>query len=266
MFHWGGVLGLNKRSEYIHLTDEVLVELSRGGDEYAFNVLAGRYLNTRSHNSTAAYLDSDDFVQEGMIGFLKAVKTYDFSRGVPFEAYAFKCMQNSINTAAGISRVEIPVGMSSEMPETTDTDDDPLKLILDGEHFNEVLNACETTLSDVEKAVVFFRAGGMAYEALNNASRSKSNFIIVLNDNNMSISENVGGVSKYLNNIRTADQYLGIKEGIYNSLMDSKIGEPIVRSIQKAKSSVKQLVIPGKSAEIFPVETSCFGQQHNVSV
>jgi 1-deoxy-D-xylulose-5-phosphate synthase len=87
--------------------------------------------------------------------------------------------------------------------------------------------------------------GGMAYEALNNASRLKSNFIIVLNDNNMSISENVGGVSKYLNNIRTADKYLGMKEGIYNSLMETKIGEPIVDKIRKAKSSVKQLVIPG---------------------
>lgn len=87
--------------------------------------------------------------------------------------------------------------------------------------------------------------GGMAYEALNNASRMKGNFIIVLNDNNMSISENVGGMSKYLNNIRTADKYLGIKEGIYNSLMDTKLGEPIVESIRRAKSSVKQLVIPG---------------------
>lgn len=87
--------------------------------------------------------------------------------------------------------------------------------------------------------------GGMAYEALNNAARAKSNFIIVLNDNNMSISENVGGVSKYLNNIRTADKYLGIKEGIYNSLKDTKIGDPIVESIRRAKSSVKQLVIPG---------------------
>lgn len=87
--------------------------------------------------------------------------------------------------------------------------------------------------------------GGMAYEALNNASRSKSNFIIVLNDNNMSISENVGGVSKYLNNIRTADKYLDIKEGIYNSLKDTRIGDPIVESIRRAKSSVKQLVIPG---------------------
>ncbi|MCM1184369.1 MAG: 1-deoxy-D-xylulose-5-phosphate synthase [Roseburia sp.] len=87
--------------------------------------------------------------------------------------------------------------------------------------------------------------GGMAYEAMNNAARLKKNFIILLNDNNMSISENVGGVSKYLNNIRTADTYLGIKEGIYNSLMDTKIGEPIVESIRRAKSSVKHLVIPG---------------------
>lgn len=86
--------------------------------------------------------------------------------------------------------------------------------------------------------------GGMAYEALNNASRLKKNFIIVLNDNNMSISENVGGVSKYLNNIRTADKYLDMKEGIYNSLMESNL-EPIVTSIRRAKSSVKQLVIPG---------------------
>ena len=87
--------------------------------------------------------------------------------------------------------------------------------------------------------------GGMAYEALNNVARMKSNFIIVLNDNNMSISENVGGVSKYLNNIRTADKYLDLKEGIYNSLKETRIGDPIVESIRRAKSSVKQLVIPG---------------------
>ena len=55
--------------------------------------------------------------------------------------------------------------------------------------------------------------GGMAYEALNNASKLGKNFIIVLNDNNMSISENVGGMSKYLNNIRTSTKYLDLKEG-----------------------------------------------------
>lgn len=87
--------------------------------------------------------------------------------------------------------------------------------------------------------------GGMAYEALNNASRLETNFIIVLNDNNMSISENVGGVSKYLNNIRTADSYQGMKVGVYNTLQGIPGGEFLVKKIQKAKSSFKQLVIPG---------------------
>ena len=88
--------------------------------------------------------------------------------------------------------------------------------------------------------------GGMAYEALNNASRLETNYIIILNDNNMSISENVGGVSKYLNNIRTADMYLDLKEGVYNSLHGkSKYGDKVVSQIRRAKSSFKQLVVPG---------------------
>jgi 1-deoxy-D-xylulose-5-phosphate synthase len=88
--------------------------------------------------------------------------------------------------------------------------------------------------------------GGMAYEALNNASRLETNFIVVLNDNNMSISENVGGVSKYLNSIRTADTYLELKEGVYNSLHGkSKYGDKVVSQIRRAKSSFKQLIVPG---------------------
>ena len=87
--------------------------------------------------------------------------------------------------------------------------------------------------------------GGMAYEALNNAAKLETNFIIVLNDNNMSISENVGGISKYLNNIRTANAYLDIKEGVYNTLKDMPNGNRIVEGIRKAKSGFKQLVVPG---------------------
>lgn len=152
--------------DYESLSNEELVRLSQNGDESAKSILSARFLNTRGAGVSVSYLDSDDFVQEGMLGFLKAVEAYDFSRGVPFEAFAFKCMQNSINTAAGVSRFEIPVGMSSEVPEPIETDEDPLKLILDGEHLSEVLNACEVTLSDVEKTVVFFRAGGMSYEEI----------------------------------------------------------------------------------------------------
>lgn len=87
--------------------------------------------------------------------------------------------------------------------------------------------------------------GGMAYEALNNAAKLESNFIVILNDNNMSISENVGGVSKYLNNIRTASGYLDLKEGIYNALLGTKRGDSTINRIRRAKSSFKHLVIPG---------------------
>ncbi|MCR5116519.1 MAG: 1-deoxy-D-xylulose-5-phosphate synthase [Lachnospiraceae bacterium] len=87
--------------------------------------------------------------------------------------------------------------------------------------------------------------GGMAYEALNNASKLETNFIIVLNDNNMSISENVGGVSKYLNGIRTADSYLDLKESIFTKLMNIPGGANVVKTIRKTKSTLKSMVIPG---------------------
>ncbi|MBD5542291.1 MAG: 1-deoxy-D-xylulose-5-phosphate synthase [Lachnospiraceae bacterium] len=88
--------------------------------------------------------------------------------------------------------------------------------------------------------------GGMAYEALNNASRMGSNFIIVLNDNNMSISENIGGVSQYLNGIRTNAKYLGLKDSIYYGLLDMpKYGQKVVKRIQNLKNGLKHLVIPG---------------------
>ena len=88
--------------------------------------------------------------------------------------------------------------------------------------------------------------GGMAYEALNNASHLKSNYIIVLNDNNMSISENVGGMSMYLDGLRTTHFYNDLKKGVTNTL--NKIpgaGEKIVKGIRKTKNSIKQLFVPG---------------------
>lgn len=88
--------------------------------------------------------------------------------------------------------------------------------------------------------------GGMAYEAMNNASRMKSNFIIVLNDNQMSISENVGGMTQYLNSFRTSDAYLDLKDGVTNSLNRIPVvGERMVRQIRNAKSGIKQLFVPG---------------------
>ncbi len=87
--------------------------------------------------------------------------------------------------------------------------------------------------------------GGMAYEALNNAAKLEKNFIVILNDNNMSISENVGGMSKYLNSIRTTENYLDLKESVYNTLIGMRHGETMVKSIRKVKNNVKHMMIPG---------------------
>ena len=87
--------------------------------------------------------------------------------------------------------------------------------------------------------------GGMAYEAINNASKLETNFIIILNDNNMSISENVGGVSKYLNAIRTTENYLDLKNTVYNALIGLQHGETMVKGIRRVKNDVKRLVVPG---------------------
>ena len=86
--------------------------------------------------------------------------------------------------------------------------------------------------------------GGMAFEALNNAGRFDTNYIIILNDNDMSISENVGGIPKYLNSIRTSNGYLGLKESVYNKIIDKPYGQEVVGKIRRAKNSFKSLMVP----------------------
>lgn len=88
--------------------------------------------------------------------------------------------------------------------------------------------------------------GGMAFEAINNAATLHTNYIIVLNDNKMSISENVGGFSAYLSNLRTAEAYTNLKMGVTNTLNKVPVvGRKTIEGLRKTKLSIKQLVIPG---------------------
>ncbi|MFQ9194059.1 MAG: 1-deoxy-D-xylulose-5-phosphate synthase [Candidatus Gastranaerophilaceae bacterium] len=108
--------------------------------------------------------------------------------------------------------------------------------------------------------------GGMAYEALNNAAQLKRNFIIVLNDNNMSISENVGGFSAYLSQLRTADVYTELKSGVKNTLNKIPVlGEKIVHHVDKTKNSLKQLMVPGMLFENMGITYLGPIDGHNVS-
>lgn len=88
--------------------------------------------------------------------------------------------------------------------------------------------------------------GGMAYEALNNAAMLKSNFVIVLNDNEMSISKSIGGMADYLSEIRTSNHYNELKDDVSSALKNIPvIGDKLVEKIKKTKNSLKQLFIPG---------------------
>ncbi len=87
--------------------------------------------------------------------------------------------------------------------------------------------------------------GGLAYEALNNASRlNKSNMLIILNDNEMSISKNVGGMSTNLERLRTSQKYVGLKNNVISSLENWPNGEGIIRKIRSTKNGIKQLMVP----------------------
>ncbi len=88
--------------------------------------------------------------------------------------------------------------------------------------------------------------GGMAYEAMNNAAQMKTNFIIVLNDNEMSISENVGGLSTYLSSMRAAREYNDLKTGVENRLNRiPRYGSKMVDTLRSTKNSIKQMIVPG---------------------
>lgn len=90
--------------------------------------------------------------------------------------------------------------------------------------------------------------GGMVYEALNNAANLKTNFIICFNDNGMSISRNVGGLSSYLSDLRTSEGYTDLKKVTEGALRQIPIaGDWAVQKVRKTKNNLKTILMPGGS-------------------
>jgi 1-deoxy-D-xylulose-5-phosphate synthase len=87
--------------------------------------------------------------------------------------------------------------------------------------------------------------GGMAFEAINAAGRSNTKLLIILNDNEMSISKNVGGLSRYLSRIRTTKGYLSTKRDVEKILNKIPVGKQIKSFLKRAKDGIKQIVVPG---------------------
>lgn len=107
--------------------------------------------------------------------------------------------------------------------------------------------------------------GGMALEALNDVGYRKTKMIIILNDNMMSISTNVGGLSKYLNKLRSDPKYNALKTEINESLNQSKVGKNIAGKISKVKDSIKHLVVPSMLFEDMGIKYIGPIDGHNIS-
>ncbi len=88
-------------------------------------------------------------------------------------------------------------------------------------------------------------SGGMAYEALNNVGHFDKNLIIVLNDNEMSISQNVGSMANYLGKVRVSSGYLEFKNNVEQVLNRSGVGGRVAKGLKKTKDYIRQMLIPG---------------------
>lgn len=87
-------------------------------------------------------------------------------------------------------------------------------------------------------------SGGLAYEALNNMARLKAGMVVVLNDNEISISESVGGISKQLNKIRSSQAYNEFKAGVEKKILSIPVaGHDLAVSIKRSKDSIKHLLV-----------------------
>lgn len=152
--------------DYINLSDEELLSLYKNGDELALNFLTLRYFKPHGEKFGAGYLDGEDLFQEGMFGFLSAVKSYNGEKGIPFSAYARVCINNCIRNAVKKTQNDfLPVDVDASSVDECDAFS--LQNSLESnEELKEVLFQCEKVLTDTEKTVVFYRMGGLSYDEI----------------------------------------------------------------------------------------------------
>ncbi|MCS1350790.1 1-deoxy-D-xylulose-5-phosphate synthase [Mechercharimyces sp. CAU 1602] len=94
--------------------------------------------------------------------------------------------------------------------------------------------------------------GGMALEALNHIGTEQRDLMVILNDNEMSITDNVGALHNYLGRLRTHKHYHKVKEDIENMLLKiPSVGEPLAKTLERIKDSLKYLVVSGVLFEKF---------------
>ncbi len=156
------------------ISDEELAVLAANGDDEAMAKLiftVTPIARAKASGFVNARISGEDLVQEGMLGFLNAVKTFDLSKGVPFKAYAEVCINNRIVSAVRSSFNSKNVALSSAVSfenedEELSTGSDPADIVtdkVDSENLSELLNK---GLSDFEKKVMDLRLINKSYSQI----------------------------------------------------------------------------------------------------
>ncbi len=196
-------------------------------------------------SSNGGHLASNLGTVELTVALLKAFGSPDdkIVWDVGHQAYTYKILTGRKDRIPTI-RTE---GGLSGFPNRSESAYDPLSTGHSSTSISAALGIAEAKQLSGEKGSVVAvigdgaLTGGLAYEGLNNAGRFKKNFIVILNDNKMSISRNVGSMARYLAHIRTKPSYFKIKGGIENTVKRIPvIGAQLNRSTLKFKSALKQ--------------------------
>ena len=174
--------------DYKQESDEILISRLRQGEQSVMDYLLEKYKNLVKVKAKSMYIlgaDSDDLIQEGMIGLFKAIRNYDFGRDASFYTFADLCISRQMYSAVRASNCQKHLSLNTYIslnsaPPGTDSEEDmeladvvpsdeitdPEKLFLDKERVHYLEQRIEEELSDFEKQVLDLYLTGMSYSQI----------------------------------------------------------------------------------------------------
>ncbi len=157
------------------LTDEELAILAAGGDDESMALLISKITPIAEAKAYAYANDKiaeDDLTQEGMLGFLEAVKGFDLEKGSSFRAYAHTCITNRILSAVRVNynnknaALSNAVSIEENSIEKSGDEFDPAKIFSSKSEFEHITDLINSTLSDFERQVIGLRFFGCSYSEI----------------------------------------------------------------------------------------------------
>ncbi len=167
-------------SKYAGLTDATLAALTAKGDESAFEEISLRYIKLIYSLSTNYRLDgyeTQDFVQEGMLAFLHAARTYNEGCGASFKNYAVKCVRNRFNDILKKGNSKSRASLVVPIDDIRDTLDDAQNVedfVLEREYLQTLFDHVRKTLTEEERLVFDMYTQGYSYREIAEETGSTS--------------------------------------------------------------------------------------------